>query len=92
MPLCRNVVKFLDSKCYGLIAILEKCADSTVSQGAEMDVWNYISRVFDYASWFSGTIFGTVSGSIAGGWLAVAGFAGFAIVMFLVTSLLSPRD
>ena len=86
------MVKFLDLKCYGLIAKLDKCADSTVSQGAEMDFSKYISMAFDYASWFSGTVIGTVSGSIAGGWMAVAAFFGVIVVMFLITSLISPRQ
>jgi Fe2+ transport system protein B len=85
------MVKVLDLKCYGLIAKLDKCADSTVTRGAEMDVSNYISMAYDYAAWFSGTVIGTVSGSIAGGWMAVAAFAGVIVVMFLVTSLMSPR-
>jgi len=57
-----------------------------------MDVSKYISTAFDYASWFSSTVVGTVSGSIAGGWLAVAAFAGVIVTMFLITSLISPRD
>lgn len=56
-----------------------------------MDVSNYLSKAYDYAAWFSSTVDGSVSGSIAGGWMAVAVFAGVVVVMFLVTSLISPR-
>jgi len=56
-----------------------------------MDVSNYISMAYDYAAWFSGTVIGTVSGSIAGGWMAVAAFAGVFFVMFVLSSLISPR-
>jgi Fe2+ transport system protein B len=56
-----------------------------------MDISKYISMAYDYASWFSGTVAGTVSGSVAGGWMAVAAFTGVIVVMFLITSLISPR-
>jgi Fe2+ transport system protein B len=36
-------------------------------------------------------VIGTVSGSVFGGWMAVAGFVGFIVVMFILTSLASPR-
>lgn len=57
-----------------------------------MDIGKFISMALDYANWFTSTVFGTVADSIAGGWMAVAAFAGVIIVMFLVTSALSPRD
>jgi Fe2+ transport system protein B len=56
-----------------------------------MDFEKYIAAAFDYAAWFTSSVIGTVSGSVFGGWMAVAGFVGFIVVMFILTSLASPR-
>ncbi|MEQ1755234.1 MAG: hypothetical protein ABL973_14000 [Micropepsaceae bacterium] len=56
-----------------------------------MEFEKYVSMAMDYATWFTNTVIGTVSGSITGGWMAVAAFAGVIFLMFLVTSLMSPR-
>lgn len=56
-----------------------------------MELEKYISSAIDYGSWFTNTVIGTVSGSVTGGWMAVAGFAGAIFVMFVLTSLISPR-
>jgi hypothetical protein len=56
-----------------------------------MDFERYVTAAFDYAVWFTNSVIGTVSGSVVGGWMAVAGFVGFIVVMFILTSLASPR-
>jgi hypothetical protein len=56
-----------------------------------MDFAKYLSMAFDYVSWFLSSVDGTVSNSIIGGWMAVLGFAGAIVVLFLITSLFSPR-
>ena len=56
-----------------------------------MDFSKYLSTTFDYVSWFLNSVDDKVSNVILGGWMAIAGFAGAIVVLFLVTSLLSPR-
>lgn len=56
-----------------------------------MDFSKYLSTTFDYVSWFLSSVDDKVSNVILGGWMAIAGFAGAIVVLFLVTSLLSPR-
>lgn len=56
-----------------------------------MDFEKYVTAAYDYAVWFTSSVIGTVSGSVFGGWMAVAGFVGFIVVMFILTSLASPR-
>lgn len=56
-----------------------------------MDFTKYLSLAFDYLSWFLYSVNGTVSQTILGGWMAVLGFLGAVIVLFLVTRLFSPR-
>ncbi len=56
-----------------------------------MDFTHYLSTAFDYLSWFLGSVDDTISDSILGGWMAVLGFAGAIVVLFLITSLFSPR-
>lgn len=56
-----------------------------------MELEKYVTAAFDQAVWFTNSVIGTVSGSIFGGWVAVAGFLGFIVLMFILTSLASPR-
>ncbi|MBP6013874.1 MAG: hypothetical protein KBA31_16720 [Alphaproteobacteria bacterium] len=58
-----------------------------------MDLTYFLSRAWDFLSWFAGMVIGTVANSIFGGWTAVIGLAGAALVLFLITKGLSrPRD
>jgi Fe2+ transport system protein B len=56
-----------------------------------MDFQHYLSLAYDYVTWFTNTVIGTVSDTIVGGWMAVAGFAGAIVLLFLITSLFGPR-
>jgi len=56
-----------------------------------MDFSKYLSTAFDYVSWFLNSVDDNVSNAVFGGWMAIASFAGAIVVLFLVTSLLSPR-
>lgn len=57
-----------------------------------MDFTKYLSVAGNWLSWFLGSVNGTVADTILGGWMAVAGFFAVVIVLFLVTSLFSPRS
>lgn len=56
-----------------------------------MEFEKYVTAAFDHAVWFTNSVIGTVAGSVFGGWMAVAGFVGFIVIMFILTSLMSPR-
>ena len=56
-----------------------------------MDFSKYLSTAFDYLSWFLNSVDDKVSNAILGGWMAIAGFAGAIVPLFLITSLFSPR-
>jgi Fe2+ transport system protein B len=56
-----------------------------------MDFSKYLSTAFDYLSWFLNSVDDKVSNVILGGWVAIAGFTGAIVALFLITSLLSPR-
>jgi len=51
----------------------------------------HLTAARDQANWFAGTVNEAVSGYIIGGWQGVASFALAILVMFLLTSLISPR-
>jgi ABC-type Mn2+/Zn2+ transport system permease subunit len=57
-----------------------------------MDLEHYLAAARHHVSWFTDLAAGAVSGYILGGWNAVIGLAAFALIMFLLTSLLSRRD
>lgn len=52
-----------------------------------MDVAEFFARGWETLFWFAETVIVTVAGSIFGGWNAVFGMAGVALVLFLVTRL-----
>lgn len=56
-----------------------------------MELERYVTAAIDQAVWFTNSVIGTVAGSVFGGWMAVAGFLGFIVLMFILTSLASPR-
>ncbi len=50
-----------------------------------MNVADYVARGWGLLQWFAETVIGTVATSIFGGWNAVFGLAGVALLLFLVT-------
>jgi hypothetical protein len=52
-----------------------------------MDLAYYVGRAWDFLLWFAETIVTTVATSILGGWTAVFGMAGVALMLFLITRL-----
>ena len=52
-----------------------------------MDFAGFAARAWDLLLWFAQTVVGTVATSIFGGWNAVFGMAGVALVLFLVTRI-----
>ena len=50
-----------------------------------MDLAYFFGRAWDFLSWFASMVVGTVANSIFGGWTAVVGLAGVALVLFLIT-------
>ena len=58
-----------------------------------MDLAYFFGRAWDFLSWFASMVLGTVANSIFGGWTAVVGLAGVALVLFLITKgLRKPSD
>ncbi len=57
-----------------------------------MDLSNNLATARDQAGRFATLVDEAVSGYVLGGWKGVAALAGFALVMFLLTSLLTRRD
>ncbi len=50
-----------------------------------MNVADYVARGWDLLQWFAEMVIGTVATSIFGGWNAVFGLAGVALLLFVVT-------
>lgn len=57
-----------------------------------MDLERYFSIAREHASAFTGIVTDAVSGHIIGGWQGVLTLAGCALLMFILTKLLSPRQ
>ena len=57
-----------------------------------MDVAGFFARAWDTLLWFAQTVAGTVATSIFGGWNAVFGLAGVALLLFLVTRVFIRRS
>lgn len=56
-----------------------------------MDLERYFSIAREHASAFTDIVTDAVSGHIIGGWQGVLTLAGCALLMFILTKLLSPR-
>lgn len=79
------------SHCYGLMANMRKCANSPVLRGAGMEFEQYLTVAREQASLLAETIDHAVTHFIMGGWQGVMAFGLAAFLMFLLTSLISPR-
>lgn len=79
------------SHCYGLMAKGRKCANLPKRRGTDMDNREYLDAFRDAATWLVTTLSETVSAWVVGGWNGILAFGAFAILMFVLTSLMTSR-